>query len=63
MKELSPEEVQPLAKIAGLKIAPSDLNAVTNHLNALLEVVEAIEAPGLEQVEPLPVLLPLKERE
>ena len=56
MTELSPEEIQTLAKAAGLKIATSDLDAVAHHLNALLEVVENIEAPGLELVEPLPAL-------
>ena len=57
MKELSPEDVQALAKAAGLEIAASDLGAVAHQLNALLEAVEAIEAPGLEQVEPLPAPL------
>ena len=56
MTELSPKEIQPLAKAAGLEIATSDLDAVAHHLNALLEVVENIEAPGLEQVEPLAAL-------
>ena len=56
MRELSPEDVRPLAKAVGLEIATSDLQAVARHLNALLEVVEEIEAPGLQQVEPLPSL-------
>jgi Asp-tRNA(Asn)/Glu-tRNA(Gln) amidotransferase C subunit len=45
-----------MAKAAGLEISISDLDAVAHHLNALLEVVEDIEAPGLEQVEPLAAL-------
>ncbi len=56
MIELSHEEIQPMAKAAGLEISISDLDAVAHHLNALLEVVEDIEAPGLEQVEPLAAL-------
>ena len=56
MRDLSPEEVQPLAKAAGLEIATSDLEAVAHHLNALLEVLENIEATGLAQVEPLAAL-------
>ncbi len=63
MKDLSPEDVRPLAKAVGLEIAASDLQAVAQHLNALLEVVEEIEAPGLQQVEPLPSLPLPKETE
>ena len=63
MKDLSPGEVKAIAKANRLDVPASELDAVTNHLNALLEVVEAIEAPGLEQIEPLPVLLPWKENE
>ena len=63
MTELTPEEIQPLAKAAGLEIAIPDLDAVAHHLNALLEVVEDIEAPGLERVEPLPALPLPKETE
>ena len=63
MRELSPEDVRPLAKAVGLEIVASDLQAVAQHLNALLEVVEEIEAPGLQQVEPLPSLPLPKETE
>lgn len=63
MRELSPEDLRPLAKAAGLEISDSDLLSVAHHLNALLETVEDIEAPGLELVEPMPVLPFPKETE
>jgi Asp-tRNA(Asn)/Glu-tRNA(Gln) amidotransferase C subunit len=56
MKDLAPEEVKAVAKANGLDVPASDLEPVTNFLNAILEAVESISAPGLELVEPLPVL-------
>ena len=47
MQELTKEEVRGLGHAVGLDI-----------LNALLEDLDHIHPPGLETVEPLPILLP-----
>ena len=58
MKELTKEKVQGLGHAVGLEIQDPELTEVTYSLNALLEDLEHINPPGLEKVEPLPILLP-----
>jgi hypothetical protein len=42
----------------GLEIQDPELSEVTHSLNALLETLEEINPPGLNDVEPLPIILP-----
>ena len=42
----------------GLEIQEPDLTEVTYSLNALLEALDEINPPGLDSVEPLPIILP-----
>jgi hypothetical protein len=42
----------------GLEIQDPELTEVTYSLNALLEDLDPINPPGLDKVEPLPILLP-----
>ena len=42
----------------GLEIEDPELTEVTYSLNALLESLDAINPPGLNDVEPLPIILP-----
>ena len=58
MKELTKEEVRGLGHAVGLEIQDPELTEVTYSLNALLEDLDRINPPGLETVEPLPILLP-----
>ena len=58
MKELTKEEVRSLGHAVGLEIQDPELTEVTYSLNALLEDLEHISPPGLDTVEPLPILLP-----
>jgi hypothetical protein len=58
MQELTKEEVRGLGHAVGLEIQDPELTEVTYSLNALLEDLEHINPPGLEKVEPLPILLP-----
>jgi hypothetical protein len=50
--------VRALAKAVGLKIDEPDLTEVSYHLNALLEAMDSIQEPGLQKVEPLPIVIP-----
>jgi hypothetical protein len=58
MQELTKEEVRGLGHAVGLDIQDPELTEVTYSLNALLEDLDRINPPGLETVEPLPILLP-----
>jgi hypothetical protein len=42
----------------GLDIQDPELTEVTHSLNALLDDLDKTDPPGLDQVEPLPILLP-----
>ena len=59
MKELTKDEVRGLGHAVGLEIQDPELTEVTYSLNALLEdFLDHINPPGLDKVEPLPILLP-----
>jgi hypothetical protein len=52
MKELTKDEVRGLGHAVGLEIQDPELT------DALLEDLDQINPPGLDKVEPLPILLP-----
>ena len=58
MVDLTKDEVRALGHAVGLEIQDPELTEVTYSLNALLESLEAINPPGLDSVEPLPIILP-----
>jgi Asp-tRNA(Asn)/Glu-tRNA(Gln) amidotransferase C subunit len=55
---LTKEEVIALGHAVGLEIQDPDLTEVTYSLNALLESLDKINPPGLDSVEPMPIILP-----
>ena len=58
MPDLTKDEVRAMGHAVGLEINDPDLTEVTISLNALLESLDAINPPGLDSVEPLPIILP-----
>lgn len=58
MADLSKDDIQSLARAVGLDIQEPELTEVMHSLNALLESLDAINPPGLDEVEPLPIILP-----
>jgi hypothetical protein len=56
--DLTKEEVRTLGHVVGLEIQDPELTEVTYSLNALLEDLDGINPPGLDNVEPLPIILP-----
>ena len=58
MVDLTKDEVRGLGHAVGLEIQDPELTEVTYSLNALLESLDAINPPGLDSVEPLPIILP-----
>jgi hypothetical protein len=47
-----------LARAVNLEIKEPELTHVAHSLNAILEAMDNIDIPGLNSVEPLPIILP-----
>jgi hypothetical protein len=58
MADLSKEDVKSLGRAVGLEIEEPLLTEVTYNLNALGDLLEEASPPGLDQVEPLPIIPP-----
>ena len=58
MADLSKDEVKSLGRAVGLDIAEPLLTEVTYNLNALRELLDSVNPPGLDQLEPLPIVPP-----
>jgi len=58
MVDLTKEEVKAMGHSVGLEIEDPDLTEVMYSLNAMLGALDAIELPGLDKVEPLPIVIP-----
>ncbi len=58
MADLTQDEIRAMGHAVGLEIQEPELTEVMYSLNALLEALDQINPPGLDSVEPLPILLP-----
>ena len=58
MPELNDDEVISLAMAAGLKIPESELKDVRHTLNSMIEAIENITPENINDIEPLPIILP-----
>jgi hypothetical protein len=58
MADLNKDEIRAMGKAVGLDINDPELTEVMYSLNALLESLDAINPEGLNDVEPLPIILP-----
>ncbi len=58
MADLTKDEVRALGHAVGLEIQDPELTEVAYSLNALLEALDEINPPGLDEVQPLPIILP-----
>ena len=58
MADLTKDEVKALGHAVGLEIQDPELTEVTFSLNALLEDLDEINPAGLDDVQPLPIILP-----
>ena len=61
MVELSNEDIRTLGKAVNLDIQESDITDIGHSLNAILEAMDEIDIPGLNDVEPLPIIVPTLE--
>jgi Asp-tRNA(Asn)/Glu-tRNA(Gln) amidotransferase C subunit len=58
MADLTKDEIRAMGHAVGLEIQDPELTEVMYSLNALLEALDQINPPGLENVEPLPIIVP-----
>jgi hypothetical protein len=58
MADLTQNEVKSLGRAVGLELEEPLLTEVTYNLNALRELIDEVNPPGLDQVEPLPIIAP-----
>ena len=61
MEDLTNPEIQALGRAGGLDIQEPELTEVAYSLNAILEMMDEIEVPGVNAVEPLPLIVPAGE--
>lgn len=58
MPDLSEADILALAKAVNLTIPRELLSEVAINLNTLLDALDRINVPGLDKVEPLPIIIP-----
>lgn len=62
MADLSKEQIKNLALAAGIQIDEPLLSHVSYDLNAIRDLLEGFNPPGLDQMEPLPIIPPHQQR-
>ena len=60
MADLTQDEIRAMGHAVGLEIEEPELTEVMHSLNAILQALDEINPPGLDDVEPLPILIPPK---
>ena len=60
MADLTQDEIRAMGHAVGLEIEEPELTEVMHSLNAILQALDEINPPGLEDIEPLPIILPPK---
>ena len=58
MADLTEADILTLARVAGITIPPELVAEVGYSLNGVLEALGNIDFPGLDEIEPLPIILP-----
>jgi hypothetical protein len=58
MADLSNDEIKSLGRAVGLELTEPLLTEVGYNLNALRDLIDDVNAPGLDQIEPLPIIIP-----
>ena len=58
MAELTHEDIRVLGRAVGLDIGEPEVSHVAHSLNAIIEAIDEINVPGMNDVEPLPIILP-----
>ena len=61
MEDLTNLEVKALGRAVGLDIQEPELTEVTHSLNAILEMMAELDLPGVNAVDPLPLILSQRE--
>ena len=60
MADLSLSDVRAMGRAVDIDLQEPYLSEVTEMLNAIIEAVDEVDYPGLELVEPLPIIPPIE---
>ena len=55
MSKLSNDDVGALARASDIVLTEPELTEVAHHLNAVIAAMEAIDEPGLNDLDPMPM--------
>jgi Asp-tRNA(Asn)/Glu-tRNA(Gln) amidotransferase C subunit len=55
MSKLTNDEVLALARATDIVLAEPELTEVAHHLNAVIAAMDAIDEPGLNDLDPMPM--------
>ena len=58
MPDLTDEDILTLARAAGVTIPPELVTEVGYSLNGVLEALDRMDIPGLDEIEALPIINP-----
>lgn len=58
MADLTEDDILTLARVAGITIPPELVAEVGYSLNGVLEALDRIDLPGLDNIEPLSIIVP-----
>ena len=58
MEDLSKDDIRALGRAVGLEIEEPELTEVMYNYNALREALDEINPPGLDNVAPMPIIVP-----
>ena len=58
MPDLTGDDILTMARAVGVNIPPELVAEVGYSLNGVLEALDNIDIPGLDDIEPLPIILP-----
>ena len=58
MTSLTNDEIRALCRVVNLEVEEPDLTQVRYSLSAILEAMDRIDIPGLDEQEPLPIIPP-----
>lgn len=61
MADLTNDDIRVLGRAVGIEIGEPEVSHVAHSLNAMIEGINEIDVPGMNDVEPLPIILPPKE--
>ncbi len=55
MADLSKDDVRALARAVGIELDEPELTEVARHIRAVMAAMDAIDEPGIDDIQPMPL--------